>query len=176
MATCKELTEKELEKENIIIPIGPVVRLTEIIKTIKEPRHLRKSLLIALLKAITIMVTEMVESGGAQRNIAEMACITNLLAKQTVGEITEVFKIYWNIMKLRIESNNAFDEIEELEEEQKMLACRILDELGECCICLDKFRARESIVATKCEHVMHNECIQAWILKGNNCPICRKTL
>jgi hypothetical protein len=30
-------------------------------------------------------------------------------------------------------------------------------------------------VIQTCGHILHNDCLQAWIEKANSCPICRQT-
>ncbi len=40
-----------------------------------------------------------------------------------------------------------------------------------CPICLDKFKYKEEIIKTNCNHLFHYMCIKKW--KSCNCPICR---
>ena len=43
----------------------------------------------------------------------------------------------------------------------------------DCVICLQKMKDK---VITPCNHQFCRECILQWILKKNNCPICRRFL
>ena len=43
----------------------------------------------------------------------------------------------------------------------------------DCVICLQKIKDK---VITPCNHEFCRECILQWILKKNNCPICRRFL
>ena len=43
----------------------------------------------------------------------------------------------------------------------------------DCVICMQKMRDK---VITPCNHQFCRECILQWILKKNNCPICRRFL
>lgn len=42
-----------------------------------------------------------------------------------------------------------------------------------CVICLDDFKIGEKVAALPCIHFFHNSCIQNWIKKQKNCPICK---
>lgn len=48
---------------------------------------------------------------------------------------------------------------------------------AECCICLDKYEAGDTICASKnpeCGHVYHKDCVMDWLMKNHNqCPLCR---
>ncbi|KAK8970791.1 E3 ubiquitin-protein ligase ATL6 [Platanthera guangdongensis] len=44
----------------------------------------------------------------------------------------------------------------------------------ECAICLNEFEDDETIrLLTKCDHVFHQECIDAWLDTHVTCPVCR---
>lgn len=45
--------------------------------------------------------------------------------------------------------------------------------LGECCICFEEFNKNNKIVKLACKHIYHQHCIEAWIKKKKDCPICR---
>mmetsp|Transcript_20647 Transcript_20647/g.50705 ORF Transcript_20647/g.50705 Transcript_20647/m.50705 type:complete len:407 (+) Transcript_20647:64-1284(+) len=51
---------------------------------------------------------------------------------------------------------------------------------AECCICLDKYEAGDTICASKnteCTHVYHKDCVMDWLMKNHNqCPLCRTDL
>ena len=43
-----------------------------------------------------------------------------------------------------------------------------------CTICLEDFSIGDHIRILPCNHIYHKDCIDEWIMKENNCPICRK--
>ena len=44
----------------------------------------------------------------------------------------------------------------------------------ECVICLDEFSdGDECKVGSKCEHIFHKYCIDKWLPKNRQCPLCR---
>ena len=45
-----------------------------------------------------------------------------------------------------------------------------------CMICLSDFVRGERISQLKCHstHIFHSECINAWQLRNNECPLCRE--
>ncbi|KAG0471617.1 hypothetical protein HPP92_016163 [Vanilla planifolia] len=44
----------------------------------------------------------------------------------------------------------------------------------ECAICLNEFEDDDTIrLLTKCDHVFHQECIDAWLTNHVTCPVCR---
>ncbi|GBM85299.1 hypothetical protein AVEN_231117-1 [Araneus ventricosus] len=45
-----------------------------------------------------------------------------------------------------------------------------------CAICQDSFEAVVGIVATKCGHVFHNNCINRWLARSYTCPECRSNV
>ena len=42
-----------------------------------------------------------------------------------------------------------------------------------CSICLGPMRKKDNLRALKCGHVFHADCIESWLKKSNECPICR---
>jgi hypothetical protein len=46
-----------------------------------------------------------------------------------------------------------------------------------CPICIENFEY-ETIVKLDCNHVYHKDCLEMWIINGNNdeCPYCRKII
>ena len=42
-----------------------------------------------------------------------------------------------------------------------------------CPICLDEFKESEYYRNLKCNHCFHKKCIDRWLKKENNCPMCR---
>lgn len=49
----------------------------------------------------------------------------------------------------------------------------ILIQTDICNVCLDKINEN---IYMECGHSFHKECINVWLEKNNNCPICRKIL
>jgi len=52
-------------------------------------------------------------------------------------------------------------------------------EKPECSICLETYKAGEIIFWAKnknCKHLFHRECIAEWLLKHEECPLCRNNL
>ncbi|CAJ1952853.1 unnamed protein product [Cylindrotheca closterium] len=50
---------------------------------------------------------------------------------------------------------------------------------AECCVCLDKYEAGDTICASKnqeCTHVYHKDCVMDWLKNHNQCPLCRTDL
>ena len=43
-----------------------------------------------------------------------------------------------------------------------------------CAICIDNFYENCIKIKLQCGHYYHYDCIQPWIEKNNNCPLCRK--
>lgn len=43
-----------------------------------------------------------------------------------------------------------------------------------CCpICFDTIDSSKDFLALSCNHFFHKKCIQTWILRKNECPLCR---
>jgi hypothetical protein len=50
----------------------------------------------------------------------------------------------------------------------------LLSAIVSCAICLDDYKHGEAIQGSKnCVHVFHAECIMDWLVKHQECPICR---
>ncbi|EAS06275.2 anaphase-promoting complex subunit 11 RING-H2 finger protein (macronuclear) [Tetrahymena thermophila SB210] len=43
-----------------------------------------------------------------------------------------------------------------------------------CSICLIEFNSDEQIRQTICNHTFHSQCLNDWLQKNDNCPICRQ--
>jgi Ring finger domain len=43
----------------------------------------------------------------------------------------------------------------------------------ECCICMEHFSARDTIVETECLHRYHKHCLADWLRQARTCPVCR---
>ncbi|KAF8689169.1 hypothetical protein HU200_041952 [Digitaria exilis] len=46
----------------------------------------------------------------------------------------------------------------------------------ECAICLNDFRADETLRAMPCSHAFHQHCISEWLRRNGVCPLCRHRL
>lgn len=42
-----------------------------------------------------------------------------------------------------------------------------------CAICFDTFEAATEVRVLKCEHFFHPACVDEWLAKNNNCPMCK---
>ncbi|KAJ0728573.1 putative transcription factor C2H2 family [Helianthus annuus] len=47
------------------------------------------------------------------------------------------------------------------------------EEVDICAICLQEFEMGETYMAFECKHGYHQECIEKWLQKKKNCPVCR---
>ena len=58
------------------------------------------------------------------------------------------------------------------------LPTRVLrDDLDkECPICLKKFEQDDELTCLPCEHEFHSACVEAWLNKAANCPMCRSVV
>ena len=48
-----------------------------------------------------------------------------------------------------------------------------------CSVCLDAFKAGDTLSWSKdlrCKHVFHGGCLLLWLMKNDDCPMCRTTL
>lgn len=45
--------------------------------------------------------------------------------------------------------------------------------LEQCSICFDNINYQD-LFTTQCGHIFHYSCIHSWVIRNNNCPICRK--
>jgi hypothetical protein len=46
----------------------------------------------------------------------------------------------------------------------------------ECAVCLQNFRADETLRAMPCSHAFHQHCISEWLCRNAVCPLCRLRL
>lgn len=45
--------------------------------------------------------------------------------------------------------------------------------LSECAICLDNYNIGDKISILSCDHYYHTECLNEWLKKKEECPLCR---
>lgn len=45
-----------------------------------------------------------------------------------------------------------------------------------CCICLLDLTVGEKCARMPCDHLFHNECIQNWAIRKNQCPLCQRPI
>lgn len=43
-----------------------------------------------------------------------------------------------------------------------------------CCICLEDIT--DDLKQTACSHCYHSDCIDEWVSRNHNCPLCRRTI
>ncbi|UJR18978.1 hypothetical protein I4U23_022107 [Adineta vaga] len=48
------------------------------------------------------------------------------------------------------------------------------DEQNKCGVCWDEFQQNETLRRLTCLHIYHKDCIDPWLQKKNQCPICRE--
>ena len=46
----------------------------------------------------------------------------------------------------------------------------------DCPICLDVFKYRQHCRKFQCSHVFHKKCIDRWLAKNTQCPVCRSSV
>ena len=63
-----------------------------------------------------------------------------------------------------------------IREEKKYSYFKYINKNEECPICYDKMKNKELIVKIQCSHLYHQKCINKWIMKRNNCPMCRANI
>jgi len=51
-----------------------------------------------------------------------------------------------------------------------------VEESGECSICFENFAIGECTRQTPCGHFFHQECLEPWLARQQNCPTCRASL
>lgn len=47
------------------------------------------------------------------------------------------------------------------------------NESAECSICLDELVTGQPALRIPCGHLFHEDCVKDWLLKSNECPVCR---
>ena len=48
--------------------------------------------------------------------------------------------------------------------------------LTECSICLDNYKIDDKISILSCEHFFHKKCLDQWLIKKEECPLCREEI
>ena len=43
-----------------------------------------------------------------------------------------------------------------------------------CAICLENFTPKDSVKCLPCQHVYHDGCIDQWLSRKSNCPVCKR--
>ncbi|TNY23817.1 hypothetical protein DMC30DRAFT_346676, partial [Rhodotorula diobovata] len=49
-----------------------------------------------------------------------------------------------------------------------------LDKETRCGICLCDYEDDDECVLTRCTHLFHRECAEAWLTQKGTCPVCRR--
>ncbi|XP_047330079.1 RING-H2 finger protein ATL56-like [Impatiens glandulifera] len=80
-------------------------------------------------------------------------------------------------------SSSSFDSDYTAEELMRLLPCFEYSESDtttttkDCAICLDGFHSGERIrKLPNCNHTFHSNCVEKWLTRVSNCPICRLRL
>ena len=45
--------------------------------------------------------------------------------------------------------------------------------LSECVICLENYKKEDKISILSCDHYYHTKCLNEWLKKKQECPLCR---
>ena len=58
---------------------------------------------------------------------------------------------------------------------------KILNDIDneDCSICLEKLYDEENnkeIISLDCNHLFHKECVDPWITRNRNCPLCKRNI
>ncbi|KAL4499033.1 hypothetical protein ABPG72_016935 [Tetrahymena utriculariae] len=76
------------------------------------------------------------------------------------------------LQKLTIEQLNEYMPIQSFDKNMMKAPSSEL-----CSVCLEEFVFNKDLVrVTICQHVFHNECLEEWLKKQQNCPSCRQEL
>ena len=51
-----------------------------------------------------------------------------------------------------------------------------LKEDNDCPICLGQIKPNQVGTSTQCEHRFHSACLEEWLSRNNNCPVCREPI
>ena len=51
-----------------------------------------------------------------------------------------------------------------------------LKEDNDCPICLGQIKPNQAGTSTQCEHRFHSACLDEWLSRNNNCPVCREPI
>lgn len=43
-----------------------------------------------------------------------------------------------------------------------------------CSVCFEPFQTGEQAIRTVCDHVFHRKCLEGWVVRRMNCPLCRQ--
>ena len=47
---------------------------------------------------------------------------------------------------------------------------------GTCTVCMEKFADGDSVAALSCAHFFHQTCVESWLSRFDECPLCRSRL
>jgi len=65
------------------------------------------------------------------------------------------------------------------EEEIDALPSKTLEERisnTRCCICLADFEKEQDVRELDCRHLFHKVCVDEWLRRNHNCPLCKNTV
>ena len=47
-------------------------------------------------------------------------------------------------------------------------------DIGSCAICLNEFKNKEKTKVLICSHAFHDKCIETWLYRARDCPLCKR--
>lgn len=56
------------------------------------------------------------------------------------------------------------------------LSSKASEEEEECAVCLEKYKAGETLVHLPCTHRFHVKCLVPWLETNTHCPCCRMAI
>lgn len=97
--------------------------------------------------------------------------IINIYISKSKENVTECVWIWTNE---NVKPKNRQNKLSNLDIEP-FYKCKNKNE-DACSICLNKIETNEYIRKLKCNHLFHKKCVDKWLKKNQNCPMCRKTI
>jgi len=72
-------------------------------------------------------------------------------------------------------SKKVIDTIELVHVSPQIVRDKVYERLehDECIVCMAQFAMGQSLRKLKCNHFYHQQCIDSWLLKSIQCPLCR---
>ena len=97
--------------------------------------------------------------------------------EEIVEEIQRKLKtVKWSDMPASADTSVASSD-SDTDEERSVGSCIENDPLHSCSICFGKFDKEELVCQSNdpdCPHIYHKECMEEWLMKNDQCPICRR--
>ena len=87
-----------------------------------------------------------------------------------------LFDIDFNLINLLYCNNFNYD-LKSFEKNHFYKYCSDYLKNNKCCYCLDSLDIKYELwCCTNCKNLMHNDCINKWIDKKNECPLCKSVI